>query len=154
MIFCHYLEDDDDTEGTWKFQDVLQHAKVKKGDSKAKDYGGYKGSATKILVHWETGDKTWEPLQEMLKYDPITCAIYAQKNKLLNEPGWKDCKQISKNEKKMPQMVHQVQLHSYLMAPKCKYGYEVPKNHKHAMKLGSKQNPNTKWVDSETLELS
>lgn len=151
--FCHYLEEDDDTDGQWKFHEILQHGNVRKGDPRAEKHGGYKGSSTNILVHWETRDKTWEPLQEMLQCDQVTCAVHAQKNGLLDQSGWKTCKRITKNEKKMLHMVHQAQLKSYHTAPKCKCGFEAPRNHKHAMRL-DKQNRNTKWVVSEALELS
>jgi hypothetical protein len=32
--------------------------------------------------------------------DPVTCAIYARKNGLFNQPGWKHFWHIAKNEKK------------------------------------------------------
>ena len=33
------------------------------------------------------------------------------------------------------------------------YGYEVPRNHAHAMEL-DRRNGNTKWRDSEALEIA
>ncbi len=39
------------------------------------------------------------------------------------------------------------------MAPRYKYGYEVPRNYNHAVEL-DKRNGNTKWQDSTALEMS
>jgi len=38
------------------------------------------------------------------------------------------------------------------MAPQYKYGYEVPRNYRHAIKLDN-WNDNTKWQDSTALEM-
>jgi len=50
-------------------------------------------------------------------------------------------------------MVNQAKLRSYRMAPCYKYGYEVPRDYNHAVKL-DKHNGNTKWQDSTALEMS
>ena len=42
-----------------------------------------------VLVKWQTGEETWEPLTWMVREDPITVAEYAQRNDLLKEPQWK-----------------------------------------------------------------
>ncbi len=49
-------------------------------------------------------------------------------------------------------MVNQAKLRSYRTATCYKYGYEVPKNYEHAVKLDAK-NGNTKWQDAISLEL-
>jgi len=49
-------------------------------------------------------------------------------------------------------MVNQAKLQSYQMAPQYKYGYEIPKDFNHALKL-DKRNGNTKWQDSTMLEM-
>jgi hypothetical protein len=48
-----------------------------------------KGSKSNVLVPWETGESTYEPLNLIGSDDPITCAEYALKHNLLDEPGWK-----------------------------------------------------------------
>ena len=45
----------------------------------------------------------------------------------------------------------QAKLKSFRISPRYKYGFEVPKNYKHAEKL-DKKNGNTKWMDSNKLE--
>ena len=37
----------------------------------------YKGSTYNILINWEDGTQTWEPLNFMAKQDPVTVAKYA-----------------------------------------------------------------------------
>jgi len=50
-------------------------------------------------------------------------------------------------------MANQAKLQSYCMAPRYKYGYEVPRDYNHAVEL-DKHNGNTKWQDSTALEMS
>ena len=47
----------------------------------------YKGSSYNVKIEWENGEVTYEPLDMITKDDPVTCAIYARKNNLLNKPG-------------------------------------------------------------------
>ena len=42
-----------------------------------------------VLVKWETGEETWEPLRIMIKEDPITMASYAAEHNLLDQDQWK-----------------------------------------------------------------
>jgi len=85
--------------------------------------------------------------------DPVTCTIYAKENGLLNLDAWKCFKGIAQHNKKFICMVNQAKLRSYCMVPHYKYGYEVPRDYNHAIKL-DKCNGNTKWQDSTALEMS
>jgi hypothetical protein len=67
----------------------------------------YKGSRYNILIEWENGEITSEPLNIFGKDDPVTCTVYACKHGLLEEEGWKQFKGIAKREKKMLCMVNQ-----------------------------------------------
>jgi hypothetical protein len=40
-----------------------------------------------LMVEWETGEITTEPLHMIAADDPVTCAIYAKDNDLLDLPG-------------------------------------------------------------------
>jgi hypothetical protein len=42
-----------------------------------------------VLVEWETGEITYEPLDLIASDDPVTCAEYAKKHNLLDIPGGK-----------------------------------------------------------------
>ena len=83
-----YIEQDQTWDGMWKFKEILVHKTVKRGDTKAAGNGGYMGSAINVLVLWETGEQTWEPLGQIYKDDPVTIAIYVEKHNLLGKPGW------------------------------------------------------------------
>jgi hypothetical protein len=47
------------------------------------------GSHITLLFEWENGGITKEPLKIIAADDPVTCAIYARENGLLDQPGWK-----------------------------------------------------------------
>jgi hypothetical protein len=49
-------------------------------------------------------------------------------------------------------MVNQAKLRSFNTAPKYKYGFEVPRNYEHALRLDEK-NCNTLWKDVIAIEL-
>jgi hypothetical protein len=105
-----------------------------------------------VMVEWETGEITTEPLNIIAADDPVTCALYARDNNLLEEAGWLRFKSIAKRQTKLLRMVNQAKLRSYRTAPKYQYGYEVPKSYSHAVTLDEK-NGNTKWQDAVKLEM-
>ena len=83
-----YIEKDRTWEGIHTFDNILGHKEVKPGDP------DYKGCQYNILVEWSTGERTWEPLHTKDKAgvwdtDPVTVAIYAHENNLLDTPGWR-----------------------------------------------------------------
>ena len=92
------------------------------------------------------------PLSTIAADDPVTCAIYARENNLLELPGWKRFKGIAKRQKKMFRMANQAKLRSYRTTPKYQYGFEVPRDYDHAVRI-DKQNGNTKWQDATSLEM-
>ena len=47
----------------------------------------YKGSQWNVLVDWDDGTQTWEPLNIIGKCDEITVAKYDKDNDLLSKPG-------------------------------------------------------------------
>jgi hypothetical protein len=49
----------------------------------------YKGSRYNVLIEWENGEITSEPLNIFGKDDPVTCAVYACEHGLLEEEEWK-----------------------------------------------------------------
>ena len=132
----------------WKFKRIAAHqGPLRKGDP------GYNGSKYNVLIEWENGEQTYEPLNTIAADDPVTCAIYAKENGLLEEPGWRRFKHIAKREGKLLRMVNQAKLRSYHTAPKYKFGHQIPSNHEEAMRL-DKKNLNTKWADAEEKELA
>ncbi|GAX27530.1 hypothetical protein FisN_UnNu102, partial [Fistulifera solaris] len=131
----------------WKFKRIISH----QGPLGTTDRE-YKGCSYNVLIEWENGEITAEPLNVIAADDPVTCAIYAKDNNLLDMPGWKRFKSIAKRHKKFVRMINQSKLRSYNSAPRYKYGFEIPRNYAHAMRL-DEQNKNTKWKDAVALEL-
>ena len=136
----NFLEKDqeDGLDDVWRFKDILSHRK-------------HKGKV-EVFMDWENGEKTWEPLSLIKKDDPISCAIYAKKNNLLNEPGWTQLKRHAKNDKVAARLLNQAKLRSYKAAPRYKYGYQVPKDHQEAMEIDRKTG-NDKFKKAEQVEL-
>jgi Reverse transcriptase (RNA-dependent DNA polymerase) len=142
-----YLAKDDENDVVWKFRRIVSHqGPLQSG------HPDYKGSKYNVMVEWETGERTSEPLQLIATDDPVTCAIYARDNGLLELPGWKRFKPLAKRQKSFTRTVNQAKLKSYTCSPKYKFGFEVPKNYAHAMHLDGK-NKNTKWKDAADLEV-
>ena len=143
----NHIQHDESTDILWKFKAVLNH----QGPLTSRDKN-YKGSRYNVLVDWETGEKTWEPLDVIAKADPVCCALYAKDKGLLSEVGWKRFRQIAKRQKKLIRMVNQAKRQSYRKATKYMYGYEVPKSHEDAMRLDALHG-NHKWRDATNLEM-
>ena len=49
----------------------------------------FKGSSYNVLVDWDDGSQTWEPINIIGKQDPGTVAHYTHDKGFLNKPGWK-----------------------------------------------------------------
>lgn len=149
-----YIEKDQSWEGIWNFERILDHKKVKPKD---KDY---RGSGVNCLVLWSTGEQTWEPLHDrngkrgLWVDDPVTVAIYARDNGLLDTPGWKlpGLKKMAKTQKKLLHLANKAKLHSFRSKPVYMYGFQVPRNHTEAMEL-DRTNGNDFWKKAEETEL-
>ena len=143
---CDYISKDETEEGQWKFKAITAH----QGPLSPSD-PAYNGSRFNVLVEWETGESTFEPLSTIAADDPVTCAIYARDNNLLEEEGWKRFKRIAKRQKKLIRMANQAKLRSFRTTPVYKYGYLVPRNHQQAVDIDAK-NGDTRWQEAEALE--
>ena len=45
-------------------------------------------SSHNLLIEWETGEMTWDPISNVIADDPYSCAVYAKKFNVLTQ-GWK-----------------------------------------------------------------
>ena len=145
-----YLEEalsDDSNEQMWRFKDIIAHEVPLKPTNPS-----YKGSQYNVLVVWEDGSRTYEPLHIIGADCPVICAQYAKRNGLLDAPGWKRCRTITKNEKKMMRMINQAKLSSFRRAPIYQFGYKVPSSPQEAIRL-DEENNNTRWQDAMALEM-
>jgi hypothetical protein len=68
----------------------------------------YKSSTYNVLVAWETGESTYEPLDFIASDDPITCAEYALKHNLLDAPGWKRFCHYTKTKNTLGRIFNQI----------------------------------------------
>ena len=143
----HMIEKDETEEGLWRFKSITGHQGPLSKSDKA-----YNGSRFNVLVHWENGESTYEPLHIIAADDPISCAIYAKENNLLEEEGWKRFKRLAKRQKKLVRLMNQAKLQSFRTKPVYMFGHLVPRNHDQALQLDEK-NGNTRWRDAEKLEL-
>ena len=143
------IDDDDAPENQFvKFKSIVGHeGPLKSGDP------SYNGSKYNVMVDWEDGERTYEPLDMIATDDPVTCAIYARDNKLLDLDGWKRFRRILKRDVQFQRIVNQTRLRSVRRTMRYKYGYLIPNTHEEAMEL-DRINGNTKWYDAEQLETS
>jgi len=86
-----YLAHDEEQDLVWKFRRITSHQ-----GPLSPNHPDYKGSQYNVLVEWETGEITAEPLQAIAADDPVTCAIYARENGLLDLPGWRRFRNLAK----------------------------------------------------------
>jgi hypothetical protein len=85
-------EEAEDGENRWTFTDIKHHRRSRT-------------NGWEVLIHWDTGEETWEPLHVIAKDDPITCAKYAKENSLLDQPGWKRFRRLAKTDKRYIRMM-------------------------------------------------
>jgi hypothetical protein len=131
------------------FQSVIGHqGPLKKGDKE------YNGSSYNVLVQWDDGSKTYEPLDIIFKDDPITLAKYAQENGLLQTPGWKRLRTYAKNEKKLGRLLNQAKKANkrYNSKPKYKFGIRIPRTVTEAREFDTR-NGNSLWEDAMKSEI-
>jgi hypothetical protein len=142
-----YVETSEDGQTLWKFKRIVAHE-----GPLARNHANYKGSRYNVMVEWETGETTSEPLSIVAADDPVSCAVYARDNNLLLDPSWRRFKAIAKRHGKYLREINQAKLKSFRQAPKYQYGYEVPRSYNHAVDLDNAAG-NTKWQDSVKLEM-
>jgi hypothetical protein len=106
-----------------------------------------------LLVEWENGEITTEPLSVIAADDPVTCAVYAREHELLDVEGWKRFQNLAKREKHFLRLIKQAKMKSYRQSPKYKFGYRIPKDYEEALKL-DELNQNTKWENATIIEMS
>ena len=112
----------------------------------------YKGSSYNVLVEWEDGSETYEPLDIIIKDDPVSVATYASENNLLDTPGWKRLKHIANGRQRLTRMIQQTKVNRPQKGKVYNFGILVPRNVKQAFEL-DKANGNTLWQDAMTKEI-
>jgi len=143
----NHIEQESNNDILWHFHHIIKH-----DGPLNRSNPDWKGSLWNVAIEWENGEITIEPLSIIGADDPVTCAIYARDNNLLDLDGWKRFKRIAKRQKKVFRITNQAKLRSFRTSPKYKYGFQIPNDFHHALRLDAK-NGNTKWQDSTKVEI-
>ena len=139
---------EEDPDSLFKFRDIVAH----QGPLESTD-PNHKGSKYNVMVEWESGEVTYEPLTLISKDDPITCAVYTKKHDPLDTTGWKHLKRYAKTSKRLIRAVKQSRIRQVRASARYQHGFQVPKDYNDAMRL-DKENGNTHWQDAMDLELT
>ena len=129
-----YLEANKDTgqleDGLYKFNCIKDHS----GPYTSSD-PEYLGSNYNLLIEWETGEITWEPLSNIIASDPYTSAIYAKKHNLLDIPGWKLLKRHARTARRLIRTLKKSKYRQAKASRKYKHRWEVPRDYAYALQL-------------------
>ena len=139
---------EEDPDSLFKFRDIVAHQGLLESTDP-----NHKGSKYNVMVEWESGEVTYEPLTLISKDDPITCAVYAKKHDLLDTTGWKHLKRYAKTSKRLIRAVKQSRIRQGRASARYQHGFQVPNDYNDAMRL-DKENGNTHWQDAMDLELT
>ena len=146
-----YLEDKTDTgpleDGFYRFKCIKDH----KGPYTSSD-PEYNGSSYNLLIEWDPGEQTWEPLSNIIASDPYTCAVYAKEHNLLNTPGWKLLKRHARTARRLIRTLKKSKHRQARASRKYNHGWEVPRDYVHALQLDI-HNGNNKWKEAIDLEI-
>ena len=142
-----HLDHKEQHEDLYKFRVITGH----QGPFSPQDEN-YKGSKYNVMVEWETGEITEEPLSLIAADDPVTCATYAKKHDLLHLDGWKWLKHIAKNQKQPTRVINQSKIRQVRRSDVYQFGFLIPKDYKQALQL-DEQNGNSKWYGATKLEM-
>ena len=148
----HYIQKgadaEEDPDSLFKFRDIVAH----QGPLESTD-PNQKGSKYNVMVEWDSGEVTYEPLTLISKDDPITCAVYAKKHDLLDTTGWKYLKRYAKTSKRLIRAVKQSRIRQVRASARYQHGFQVPNDYNDAIRL-DKENSNTHWQGAMDLELT
>jgi len=97
--------DEETGEQFFWFKDIIAH----QGPSKPSDQA-CKGSMWNVMVAWEDGSETYEPLHLISKDSLVIIAQYGKEHNLLDKPGWKHFKRLTNHDQKMIRMITQAHL--------------------------------------------
>ena len=141
------LDQQEQQEDLYKFRAITGHQRPLSPQDE-----NYKGSKYNVMVEWETGEITDEPLSLIAADDPVTCSEYAKKHDLLHLDGWKRLKHIAKNQEQLTRAINQSKIRQVRRSAVYQFGFLIPKDYKQALQL-DEQNGNSKWYDATKLEM-
>ena len=129
-------------------QDIASNSEIldRQGPLKAHN-PQYKGSSYNVLVSWDDGSQTWDPINLIGKQDPVTIARYGHDNGLLNKPGWKFLQCTAKRQRFINVIMNAIKRRNDANQVRYKFGVRVPRTYGEAMTL-DKENGNNLWGDA------
>jgi hypothetical protein len=142
------LEDEDliSEQKLWLFTDFIGYQRTLR-----KSLKDWIGSLYNVLLLWEDGSDTYEPLEMIIKDDLVTLASYALNHDLFGRPGWKKVRPISTKlhheQRALSDFSIEVLASKQAKGPVFQLGVQVPCNVKESYDL-DKQNGNTNWQDA------
>ena len=93
VIFTSEIDASDDAV---PYNTFLDHVNLHYNDSTSKlfTFDAFKeqrvqNNRAEVLVNWDHGSSTWEPVSDMKEFDLLATLKYEQDNKLSNTRGWK-----------------------------------------------------------------
>ena len=119
---------EEDLDSLFKFRDIVAH----QGPLESTD-PNHKGSKYNVIIEWESGEVTYEPLTLISKDDPITCAVYAKNHDLLDTTGWNHLKRYAKTSKRLIRAVKQSRIRQVRASARYQHGFQVPKDYNDAI---------------------
>ena len=105
-----------------------------------------------MMVEWDTGEITEEPLSIIAQDNPVACAAYAKQHNLIHLPEWNKHKHIAKHQKALTRVVNQIKIRQVRRSATYQFGYLIPGDYKHALEL-DKLNGNSRLYDATKKEL-
>ena len=147
QVLNYQEKDTQDEETLFKFRAITDHQ-----GPLAHDDPNYKGSLYNVIVEWERGEITEEPLSIIAADDPVTSAAYAKKHNHLNLPGWKRSKNIARNQNSLTRAINQIKIRQVRRSAAYQFGYQIPRDYKHALEL-DKLIGNSRWYDATKMEM-
>ena len=124
---------------SFSFRDITYHRLINRSNSRYE-----------VLINWEDGSITWDPMSVMRCNDPVYLVKYAHDNNLIYNHGWKQLSQYVNHTKKMNHIIKAAKDKQQSNKVKIKFGVKIPCDHKEAM-IFDADNGNTKWKDAELL---
>ena len=83
-ILNHIDNSEEDDPIEWIFKETTCHEGLL-----SRTHPNYKGSPYNLVIAWENGEISTEPLSMVAADDPVSCAVHARHNNLLGQPEWK-----------------------------------------------------------------
>ena len=98
----------------------------------------YIGSKYNVMVQWENGEITEEPITIIAADASVAWAIYTKKFNMLGKEGWKKFKRQAKEQGRIFKEANKVKICTHQHRPKSKYGVQIPKDYNDALRLDAK----------------